>query len=126
MKQLRHQKWHKSKTYIKHFVMNYLLPHVLYQHHFKLLCEELSHYTPIEKQIIKERVAYYNQLSQSFSLYNATRIAAFKRVGHSSSYFLDLSVLLKYFPKDYLFAYQFGDVTTIPKQPEFVGNAKIF
>lgn len=75
---------------------------------------------------VRSRVEYYNKVDNEFYVSNeAVEEKKFLRKGHISSYFFDLKVLLKEFPKTVKFDYIFGDVTFIPASPSFVKSRPI-
>lgn len=71
------------------------------------------------------RINYYNKMGNFFSLSDgATRIQDFRRE-KSWAYYLDMLSILRFFPRDKRFHYQFGDVTHVPTIPTFVKSRPI-
>ncbi|MGY5355729.1 glycosyl transferase family 90 [Wenyingzhuangia sp. IMCC45467] len=74
---------------------------------------------------LSERVDYYNKLANTYHLKNSVDIQGFKRPKKLKTYYFDLIESLRYFPKNYKFDYEFGDVTEVPNQPCFVKSRPI-
>lgn len=76
---------------------------------------------------IKERVNYYNQLTQIQSLERPIKLRNFKKskVIEGSVYFFDTVHYLKCFSSHFYFAAKFGDVVTIPPQASLVKSRPI-
>lgn len=125
LNQKLHKSLHKTKVYLINFVSSYLIPKGYFERKLRKIELKYSQLPLEEKKYIDERVNYYNKLSQKFNLINKTQISEFKKEGHSTSYFLDLSSLLKYFPKNNFFAYYFGDITEVPEEAGFVKSRPI-
>ncbi|MGD8111345.1 glycosyl transferase family 90 [Vibrio sp. TRT 17S01] len=98
--------------YIKHALLN-VAPSLFY-HHRKSQLE--TKYREIQ-DYIAQRTDYYCNLSQPFSLPEASvQIGNYKRKGYTSYYF-DLKEFLHYFPNSFQLAYYFGDETHIESVP---------
>ncbi|WP_206208126.1 glycosyl transferase family 90 [Wenyingzhuangia fucanilytica] len=86
---------------------------------------------------IKERIDYYNQLSETYNLgkphklskpyflTDTVSIAEFKRPKKLKTYYFDLMETLRFFPETDQFCYEFGDITEVPYQPTFVKSRPI-
>lgn len=80
-----------------------------------------------QKRQLMQRVNYYNKVETSYPMNSTDFLTAsqFRLGDNNSSYFLDVATLLPYFPKNVKFAYQFGDVISIPSQPSWVKSRPI-
>lgn len=119
-----HRRWYK----VCYFARNAHLGILPYRYLAKSLDDALSEFARLPKNVqdsIMQRVDYYNKLEQHAHFAGSlSEVGSFKKRG-SSQYFYDLANLLRYFPKNYLFAYEFGDVTHIPEQPTLVKSRPI-
>ncbi len=117
---------HKLNFYLTHAAGS-LVPRFWAVQQWKTLQREFQQLKQYEQQKLMQRVNYCNKLNTPFDSHQAGFITAkdFKLGDHNSSYFLDTAVLLPYFPKSARFAYQFGDVTTVPEQPSWVKSRPI-
>ncbi|GAF01814.1 glycosyl transferase family 90 [Saccharicrinis fermentans] len=111
----------KELFYATNF-LKYTIPQFLYKSRLSKLLDEKN----IKNlDYVKYRVDYCNKLDAPFKLNNATSIKNFKFRHAFSTYFFDTYELTKYFNKNYVFNYEFGDVVTIPEEPSFVKSRPI-
>ncbi|EGY53671.1 glycosyl transferase family 90 [Neisseria shayeganii] len=119
-----HKRLHKLAYYTRHSLLG-VLPHTWLVRNGQDVLREFSRLNREQQQALHSRVDYYNRLSGTHTLHGAsTAVGSFKKCGHSA-YFYDLAALLRYFPADERFLYEFGDVTHIPEQPAFVKSRPI-
>ena len=96
----------------------YLTPQFFYS---KRLIKNYDKMTSVEKELIKTRVNYYNQIDEQFTLgKNTISIKNFIQHEKKKTYFFDLLEYLKYFNYNHKISYIFGDITTVPKAPSIV------
>ena len=118
-------KTHKLQYYIKNVFLD-LIPSVFF---FKT--------TKRSTLSIKERIDYYNRLtetyqlskpykiSKSYFLTDTVSIREFKKPKTLKTYYFDLIEILRFFPQTDQFCYEFGDITEVPHQPTFVKSRPI-
>lgn len=115
-------KKNKARYYLMHY-WQYLWHFRPKKSHFETYYASLP--AP-EQKYVDNRVAYYLKLSDKFSHSpKAESIAHFTKTHKKNPYFFDLFSHLRYFPKDFLFDYVFGDVTQVPDYPSFVKSRPI-
>ncbi len=79
-----------------------------------------------DKDYLKSRVNYYNKLNGNISLKGETKtLREFVYTGKLKTYFFDTWIYTRLFKPEHKFAYEFGDVTTIPDQPTIVKSRPI-
>ena len=79
-----------------------------------------------ERELITNRVNYYNQLNEQFNLdQNTITVNDFIRKEKKKTYFFDLLEYLKYFHYNNKISYLFGDITTVPTIPTIVKSRPI-
>lgn len=112
--------------YIRTFGDYFLVPRYFYRLRLKSLLRSLS---AEDREYVRQRVEYYNRLSQPARLNNACRVGdyhfPFGQKKKLTKYFFDLYEVVRYFPSRAAFCYIFGDVTTVPAQPTFVKSRPI-
>ena len=74
---------------------------------------------------LQERVDYYNQLNDTFTLDKEAKSIKHFFGEEKSTYFFDLYRYLRYFPKSFKISYLFGDITHVPKQATLVKSRPI-
>ena len=123
-----HRRLHKLAYYTRHSPFG-LLPHRLLAKSIEPVLAEFARLPSEIQQQIRQRVDYCNRQNQPFTLSGSLppvgQAGNFKRGSHTSAYYYDLAALLRYFPAEARFAYEFGDVTHIPAQPAFVKSRPI-
>ena len=123
-----HRRLHKLAYYTRHSPFG-LLPHRLLAKSIEPVLAEFARLPSEIQQQIRQRVDYCNRQNQPFTLSGSLTPVGlagnFKRGSHTSAYYYDLAALLRYFPAEARFAYEFGDVTHIPAQPAFVKSRPI-
>ena len=81
--------------------------------------------TPLD-ETTRKRLEYYIKLHHPFSLDNTAKtIETFIKTERKRVYFFDLLSYLRYFNPKNRFAYLFGDITYVPKQPSIVKSRPI-
>lgn len=121
---LGHKNAHKLRFYSKHAIQR-LFPGAWLRARRKNVLRQIDAMDEEERLQILKRVNYYNKLEDSFSLpADATRIQDFKRE-KSWAYYLDMLSVLRFFPGDMRFCYQFGDITHVPDVPTFVKSRPV-
>lgn len=111
----------KLKYYFYNFLSLYI-PKSIYQ---KKLGAELKKITRYEEAYIQQRVAYYNKLTEKFSLSRSELLKDFRYRPYCKSYFFDMYQITKYFPDTRKVKYAFGDITKLPSEPEIVKSRPI-
>ncbi len=111
----------KGLFYLKNF-LKFTIPQAWYKPLLKHLIDEEN---IINKDYVFSRVGYYNKIEGSFVLKDFTTVKKFKFRHEHSIYFFDTYGLTKYFDYKEKFAYVFGDVVEIPKEPAFVKSRPI-
>lgn len=124
--QILHRRLHKLAFYAQHVPMGWL-PHACFSQSPERALAEFARLPEWQQAHIRQRVNYYNQLTESFSVPSdcGDSVATFTRKGKSSSYFYDLKSLLRYFPLENRFEYLLYDVTHVPERPMFVKSRPI-
>lgn len=103
-----------------------LVPRAYWQWQCDLLMSEYEAMTGERRAAIDARVAYYNRLSNPFTLPATAEPAGdFTFAGKSSAYCFDFRNLIQCFPRNRKVDYQFGDVTEIPNEPRFVKSRPV-
>ncbi|WP_043487512.1 glycosyl transferase family 90 [Halomonas halodenitrificans] len=119
-----HKNLHKLSFYSRHAARS-LLPTAWFRSHRDSLLRHVERLDDVEKLALCHRVDFYNQCSFPFALPDAApRIREFKRE-KSWAYYLDMVSLLRFFPEDFRFLYQFGDVTEVPELPTFLKSRPV-
>lgn len=119
-----HKNLHKVNTYAGH-ATNYLIPSFWLRQQREKLLRQLHAMPPETAQAIWRRVNYYNRITGPVKLpKDASCLADFHRE-KSWSYFFDLVSLLRYYPKNLNFCYQFGDIRDVPEVPSLVKSRPI-
>lgn len=108
------------------------VPRFYYRQRFLHLIKNLS---DREKNMISDRVAYYNKLTRHTSIDGGITVGKFhfplkrKDLGikksRLSTYFFDQYEVMRYFPSNCKFLYIPGDITDVPRQPSFVKSRPI-
>lgn len=121
-----HRRLLKLAFYAQHFHLG-IAPKAWLARDAGSILAEFNRLPAHQQQAVRRRVDYYNRLSTpqtGISLQES--VGAYRRrPGWNSSYFYDLAALLRYFPSDYAFNCEFGDITHIPEQPAFVKSRPI-
>ncbi len=79
-----------------------------------------------DREYIFDRVDYCNKLSEATVPGDgASRISDQSVIKGRSAYVLDTQEYLRWFPKDYVWNYRFGDVTAVPPAPAIVKSRPI-
>ena len=118
---LRYKKF-KLTYYLSNFAKLKLLP----SFSTKGLDKKLALINRYDTDYIKSRVDYYNKLSDHINLSPETKtLHEFVYTGKLKTYFFDTWIYTRLFKPEYKFAYEFGDVTTIPDQPTIVKSRPI-
>jgi len=100
-----------------------LLPHFLYS---KSLEDKYNKLSRQEKEIINNRVNYYNKIDHPFKpAPNEVTILDFMLKEKKKTYYFDLLEYLKYFNYSQKIAYLFGDIREIPPYPTIVKSRPI-
>lgn len=100
-------------------VCSSLLPDAFYRR--RLLSTLHSIELRTDKDYIHERADYYNKLRGKTLLPEGAKLVGdFRLKGHHSTYFFDSYQYVRWFPKNFHWAYVFGDVTTVPEVPSIV------
>lgn len=116
---------HKLRFYMR-ALADLLVPDRVWQRKRARLMAGFSQMDKADKAAIQRRVAYYNRLSEPFDPGDgAIRKRDFSHRGQRSAYYLDFKRLIRCFPDDVGFRYQFGDLTTVPDTPTFVKSRPI-
>jgi len=119
-----HKNAHKLNFYSRHAFQR-LLPAAWLRAHRESIMRQIDAMDEKERFQVLWRINYYNKLESSFSVSDdATRIRDFKR-GKSWAYYLDMLSILRFFPRDMRFHYQFGDITRVPSVPTFVKSRPV-
>ncbi|MDK4625218.1 glycosyl transferase family 90 [Kingella kingae] len=122
-----HRRLHKLSFYLRHIHLG-VLPYALKAKDVQAALREFRLLPAEQQQHVQSRVDYYNKLSLNTALTHAPQetVGAYHRCPDwNSSYFYDLADLVRYFPADYAFDCEFGDVIHVPKQPAFVKSRPI-
>lgn len=109
----------KIVYYIKHITI-LLTPSFFYQRKLQQLLDVPEK----DREYIYDRVNYYNQKNDTFSLTNAKTIKDFKRE-RKRTYFFDLYAYLIYFPMHLRIKYLFGDIIEVPDEPALLKSRPI-
>jgi len=119
-----HKNAYKLSFYSRHALQR-LVPAAWLRAHRESIMRKIDAMGEKDHLQLLNRVNYYNKLERSFSVSNdAPRIRDFKRE-KSWAYYLDMLAILRFFPRDMRFYYQFGDVTQVPKVPTFVKSRPV-
>jgi len=114
-------------------ILDYVfVPRICYRPRLSSIMAGLSY---DEREIVMDRVAYYNKLQEHTHIDGATTVGQYKfpfkkkqfgdKKSRLSTYFFDQYSVLKYFPAACRFRYEHGDVTHVPSQPAFVKSRPI-
>jgi hypothetical protein len=116
---------HKFRFYTR-ALADLLVPDWFWRRKRAKLMAEFRQLDEVSKAAIEQRITYYNRLSQPFDPGGeAVRKRDFSYRGQRSAYYLDFMRLIRCFPDDVRFRYQFGDLTTVPDTPSFVKSRPI-
>ena len=108
--------------YLKGFSRS-LYPKGLLKLDYRKIESRMQHF---DEEALMERLNYYNQNTEPFSLGdNGVRLKDIPFRGAGSMYWLDLMEYARYFPQDTKIAYLFRDVTHVPKVPTLVKSRPI-
>jgi len=108
--------------YLKGFVRT-VYPKSLLKLDYRKIESRMRHF---DEEALMERLNYYNQNTEPFSLRgNGVRLKDIPFRGAGSMYWLDLMEYARYFPQDSQIAYLFRDVTHVPKVPTLVKSRPI-
>lgn len=82
--------------------------------------------TPFEKDVIENRVNYYNRLQSPFAVPESSdRIGNFTSRNKSSAYCSDFKSYIRFFPHRLRVGYLFGDITNVPDCPHVLKSRPI-
>lgn len=76
-------------------------------------------------QLAKDRIEYYNKLSQNKTLQNETTVEDLRHPQTPKSYYFDSYEYARFFDKNLPIDYVFGDVTEIPPTPSIVKSRPV-
>ena len=108
--------------YLKGFSRS-LYPKGLLKLDYRKIESRMQHF---DEEALMERLNYYNQNTEPFSLGdNGVRLKDIPFRGAGSMYWLDLMEYARYFPQDSRIAYLFRDVTHVPEVPTLVKSRPI-
>lgn len=110
---------------LKYYLWNYFSLYIPRSWYQKQLKKELTRLRKYDTAYIAQRVAYYNKLTENFSLQDGEQLSGFKYRLYCKSYFFDTYQATKYFPDANKIAYEFGDVTKIASAPTLVKSRPI-
>src|SRR5690554_456176 len=91
----------------------------------KRLAAKLREVTKGDATAIKDRVNYYNKLRAGATLIEATALSHVTLPERRRVYHFDSQRYLRYFSKDFLVSFIWGDVTFVPKEPSLVKSRPI-
>jgi hypothetical protein len=119
---IRHKN-NKSWYYIRNHA-RYAFPR--YSKYGKLLEKKLASLSDYDMEYIRERLDYYNKLSERYTMPDeAVRLADFKLKGRKKVYFFDAFEYTRYFPLDFKICTLFGDIIHVPDFPSIVKSRPI-
>lgn len=116
---------HKLAVYLRHAFRS-LVPRLFWQYQRRLMLNSFTQLPRPQQAEIQRRVAYYNRLQQPFRPSSkAEAVGQFRSSGKSTAYCIDFCSLIRCFPRNRKVDYQFGDITKVPDQPQFVKSRPI-
>ncbi len=110
---------------IKYYLVNYSSLYwygIFRPSTLKRLLKKIAKY---DKAYIEQRVAYYNQLKEKFTLSEGVALKDFAYQSYCKNYFFDTFRVTKYFPRGNRIRYEFGDVTQVADEPTLVKSRPI-
>lgn len=122
------EKIHKNSFRWRYYAKNLAglsVPRVFYRRQLDKKIESINFHCDKEKDEILKRVEYYNKLNASFLLDEGVRNSDFKVRAKKSAYHFDFYNIIKFFPKDFYYCYQFGDKTKVPDDPSFIKSRPV-
>jgi len=115
---------HKNNKFL-YYSLNYLqqlLPNFLFRSRLHKKLEALKDFNQV---YIKQRVNYYNKLSNNRPLSSGTEVGRLKLTDKFKVYFFDTYEYLRYFGAHLKVNFLFGDITHVPDEPSIVKSRPI-
>ncbi len=122
------EKIHKNSFRWRYYAKNLAslaVPREFYRKQLNEKIGRISTYQEKERDEILNRVEYYNKLNKKFFLEAGVKNSNFKVRAKKSAYHFDFYNIVKFFPRDFLYCYQFGDKTKVPNFPSFIKSRPI-
>lgn len=111
----------KPKYYLKRGI-ELLVPNSYYQNQRESILNSIN---DNELDQLSKRADYYYKGNESFDVSNNSLTMSDLTIKKNSAYYLDTEEIIRYFPSNFKFYREYGDVTTIPNIPTIVKSRPI-